>query len=388
MIKIDENGMTIDSLADILDELTALYRSIYGQDINLNQDSPDGQRLGIEAKARADLQEAALMIYNSFDPDKAHGDALRRIAKLAGIAQKSGSRSMWELKITTDRPLTIPEGWTVESSSNVWRTVTPYPLTGPGAFVVSFFSQEFGNVPGAAGAQIDIISPILGVVDVIAVQPAVPGAAGEKETDFRRRRWQSVQKPSHSTIGGLTAKLLDLPGVTDAIVYENPFPVTQGGLPPHSIRVVIEGGDRADIAKTIAIEKTAGALTVGAEVGTFIEQIQRPGGNGTIDMIHEMHFDRPTITPLWVFCLADRKTHDDPVDITAITEAIEAVTFKIGADVEASQLYQYGHATGTNFVLSNMQVSSDEGATWTQRGLKPARGAKFVIAAVLVSEVV
>jgi len=370
MIKIDENGMTIDSLADILDELIAGYREIYGQDINLNQDSPDGQRLGIEAKARADLQEAALMIYNSFDPDKAHGDALRRIAKLAGIAQKSGSRSMWELKITTDRPLTIPEGWTVESSSNVWRTVTPYPLTGPGAFVVSFFSQEFGNVPGAAGAQIDIISPILGVVDVIAVQPAVPGAAGEKETDFRRRRWQSVQKPSHSTIGGLTAKLLDLPGVIDAVVYENPFPDGQGGLPPHSIWPVILGGDRAAIAQVIAVDRTAGCVVVGGEEETYTETLTRADGT-TFPIYHSVKFDRPEGVCLYLQVTATKRG-DDQVDAEAIKAAICARKFHIGESVQANQFYGPAYSVGTNYVLTNLEIKTD--GAWTDGEIAIARG--------------
>lgn len=387
-MRLDENGLQIDELTDILAELITGYREIYGADLQLTQDTPDGQRVGIEAKARHDLQELALLVYNSFDPDLATGKGLRSIAKLAGITPRPGGRTLWELEVETNRKVDLPAGFTVETDGDKWETPQANQLLAPGTHTVTFQSVEWGSVPTSTGATFEILTPVLGVVGIEPTPTAFAGSPDETEPEFRQRRWQSVQKPSHSTIGGLTAKLLDLPGVTDAIVYENPFPATQGGLPPHSIRVVIEGGDRADIAKTIAIDKTAGVLTVGAEVGTFIEQIQRPGGNGTIDMIHEMHFDRPTITPLYVFCLADRKTHDDPVDITAITEAIEAVTFKIGEDVEASQLYQYGHATGTNFVLSNMQVSSDEGATWTQRGLKPARGAKFVIAAVLVSEVV
>ncbi len=52
MIKIDENGLQIDELTDILAELITGYREIYGADLQLSQDTPDGQRLFIASEIR------------------------------------------------------------------------------------------------------------------------------------------------------------------------------------------------------------------------------------------------------------------------------------------------------------------------------------------------
>ena len=51
-MRLDENGLQIDELTDILAELIAGYREIYGADLQLSQDTPDGQRLFIASEIR------------------------------------------------------------------------------------------------------------------------------------------------------------------------------------------------------------------------------------------------------------------------------------------------------------------------------------------------
>jgi hypothetical protein len=43
------DGISVQTYQEIYDELAASYRLIYGDDINLDADSPDGQRVAIEA---------------------------------------------------------------------------------------------------------------------------------------------------------------------------------------------------------------------------------------------------------------------------------------------------------------------------------------------------
>ncbi|OQY25514.1 MAG: hypothetical protein B6244_14960 [Candidatus Cloacimonetes bacterium 4572_55] len=64
-LEFTPDGIKIQTYEEIFDFLAEGYRAIYGVDINLDQDSPDGQRVGIEAKARLDIQTFALALYNS-----------------------------------------------------------------------------------------------------------------------------------------------------------------------------------------------------------------------------------------------------------------------------------------------------------------------------------
>lgn len=54
---IDENGLQVKTFDEILQELKDGLRAIYGNDINLDQNSPDGQMVGIIAQVATDLRE-------------------------------------------------------------------------------------------------------------------------------------------------------------------------------------------------------------------------------------------------------------------------------------------------------------------------------------------
>ena len=71
MLIIDDKGVTVPNLDDVVDELSEGYRSIYGQDINIAPDSPDGQRIGIEAQARKDAYDTLAYAIQMHDPQYA-----------------------------------------------------------------------------------------------------------------------------------------------------------------------------------------------------------------------------------------------------------------------------------------------------------------------------
>lgn len=369
-MRLDENGLQIDELTDILAELIAGYREIYGADLQLSQDTPDGQRVGIEAKARHDLQELALLVYNSFDPDLATGKGLRSIAKLAGITPRPGGRTLWELEVETNRKVDLPAGFTVETDGDKWETPQANQLLAPGTHTVTFQSVEWGSVPTSTGATFEILTPVLGVVGIEPTPTAFAGSLDETEPEFRQRRRASVQRPSYSTTGGLTAKLLDLPGVIDAVVYENPLPVTQGGLPPHSIWPVILGGDRAAIAQVIAVDRTAGCVVVGGEEEIYTETLARTDGS-QFPIYHTVKFDRPEGVCLYLQVTATKRGSDQ-IDTDAIKAAICTRKFHIGESVQANQFYGPAYSVGDNYVLTNLEIKTY--GAWTDGEITIARG--------------
>jgi uncharacterized phage protein gp47/JayE len=69
----DTTGLTVSTLSEIRADLEAKLKAIYGNDINIDPDSPDGQLINIFAQAGIDLREIILQINSSFDPDQAAG---------------------------------------------------------------------------------------------------------------------------------------------------------------------------------------------------------------------------------------------------------------------------------------------------------------------------
>jgi len=122
-------GLDIRTLTEIVEELRTGYRAIYGNDINLDDDTPDGQRIGIEGKAIADIEEFLLNLYNQMDADLAFGEWLNKLAKFSGIQRRPATRSTVEIEITTDRVLTLFENYTVRDSlGQDWIVTADVPL--------------------------------------------------------------------------------------------------------------------------------------------------------------------------------------------------------------------------------------------------------------------
>ena len=361
-----DSGLTIQTYQEIYDELVAVYQAAYGSDINTDPDTPDGQRIAIEAKSRLDLQSLALWVYNNMDPDLATGEALNRIIKLAGIARQPASKSQVDLTIVTDRDLTLPAGYQVRDDiGQLWETSESQALV-TGSNTVTVLAQEFGAVEATAGTITEPVTVVLGVVSIMNALDATIGVNEETDAELRVRRNKSIQTPASSTVGGLFSALGNLSGVSDLIIYENDQDTTDGdlALAPHSLWIVIEGGTVADIVETIAKNKTGGTGLKGSVSGTYTESriIPATGVIRTID--HVMYFDRPTELQLYVRLNVTRKDPSDPAPEATIKEKLAERTFLIAENVQAADLYRNVYEAGTNFIPSDLEVS-DDGVTWS-----------------------
>ena len=70
------NGLQVSTNAELVENLTTSFQSIYGSDISVDQNSPDGQMINIFAQGQTDIRELLVQIYNSFDPDNCSGRLL------------------------------------------------------------------------------------------------------------------------------------------------------------------------------------------------------------------------------------------------------------------------------------------------------------------------
>lgn len=374
-LQITPQGINIQTFDEIFDALAQGYRDIYGADIDISQNTADGQRIGIHAKAVHDLQTSILELYNGWDVEKAQGVQLDRLSAFCGITRRPATKSSWDVTVTASRATLLYSGYIMrDDAGQEWLKRTEVNLTA-GDTLVTFEAKEFGAVQGLALATLEQVTVI---PEITALVPAGSASTGvDEETDFelRTRRLRSLQNPAFSTVGALTAKLLDLKGVTDVFIYENKTSVANQSLDlgPHSIWVIVEGGEISAIAETMAKQKTAGTGEKGDVVGLFVETL--PNG---FEITHEMTFQRPTIADLHIRVDATAVT-DNPIDVELIKQNLVAQKFTIAQTVEAYKLYPIaGNGLTGNAYLANLEISSD-GITFTDGTLDPVSGGKFVI---------
>lgn len=384
------DGIQVQTFQEIYDELAAGYRVIYGDDINLDLNSPDGQRVAIEAQLVLDAQSFGALEYNQRDPDFALGQSLNSIIKLSGITRRPATRSQVDVTVVTDRPLTLPIDYAVEDDlGQSWSTLAVRPLSA-GTTTVTLFALAFGATAADSGTIVNPVTVVIGITSVTNPASATVGIDEETDQELRVRRNRSLETSQSSSTGRMFTALANLPNVTDVAVYENDTDTTDSdSIPAHSLFVVVEGGAVADIVETMTKNKTGGKGMVGSVTGTFSEVFTRPNGT-TFTIVNTMTFDRPTDVPLLVRLNATFVDASQPIDDVRIQQEIAKQVFGIGDNLKAGQLYILAFNAGKNFIPTDLEISRDGGSTYTAGQLLAGLDEKFSIAIddVTVTEVV
>lgn len=272
--QITTSGIETASQAELLASYQAAFQAIYGPDINLDPDSPDGQLIGILIQATLDLQDLVVQVHNGFDPDTAIGNVLDERVAINGIQRKAGTFTVTNITIVTSQALNLPgldnssQPYTVaDNAGNQWQLITHQSISGAGTYVFAFQAANPGAVLTVPNTITIPVSVVLGVTSIN--NPTTYTSLGQnEETDaaLRIRRQQSVALSSQGFLSGLLGALNNINGMESAFVYENNTGLTDGnGVPGHSIWVIVSGtASASDIANAIYNKRNAGCGMFGA----------------------------------------------------------------------------------------------------------------------------
>lgn len=279
---LDENGLEIKTATELSDYLKAQFRLIYGADINLDSDSPDGQMIGIFTQVIVDNLELINQVYNSMNPDNAIGVTLDQRVALNGIQRQGGTFSKTNVTVVTSKALTLygldqevnPVYTVSDDEGNEWQLEETYIFSGADTQALSFSSSVSGQVLTSPNTITTPVSIILGVLSVN--NPDVQTVIGQdEETDeeLRLRRQRSTSIVSQGYLSSLLASLENISGITDAFVLENNTDATDAdGIPSHSIWVIVSGSyDDIDVANAIYRKRNAGCGMKGTNEYTITQ---------------------------------------------------------------------------------------------------------------------
>jgi len=155
---------------------------------------------------------------------------------------------------------------------------------------VAVTAQNTGEVQVSAGIIDTIVNPVSGLASVTNIGDGVQGRDTETDAELRVRIQTAIL--GAATVEAIRTRILnEVSGVSTVLVTENREDIVVGGLEPHSILVVVQGGDDQDIADKIWEVKPAGIETNGTESETVVDSM---GTNQTIK------FSRPTSQYAWV----------------------------------------------------------------------------------------
>ena len=241
----DADGLEIKTATEIRADLVAGFQDIYGNDINVDQNSPDGQIIGIVTQMSRDIREYIASVNSGFDPDQAVGVTLDQRVALNNIERQGGTYTVQPIDIVVDRTVTLsgldddfknPDGvgYTIaDDAGNEWILIDTVTLTA-GSYTRNFRARAVGEVSATVGTIENFVTIVLGVVSVTNSSGVLEtGQNQETDGELRIRRQRSVAIASTGYLNGIEAALLNIDGVTGVKVYENITNVTDAdGIPP------------------------------------------------------------------------------------------------------------------------------------------------------------
>ncbi|MFX0664450.1 baseplate J/gp47 family protein [Escherichia coli] len=288
---VTAQGISAPDYQTILDTLTSYFRQIYGSDAYLEPDSKDGQMVALVALAVHDANNTAIEIYNSFSPTTAQAAALSSNVKINGITRKVATNSTADLLLTGTAGTTITNGSARDKNGIIWNFPASVAIGVDGTVLVTATCANSGSVAAMAGTITTINTPTRGWVSVTNPAAATVGTPAETDAELRIRQSQSVALPSITPFEALDGAVSNVTGVTRHKLYENDTGSEDGnGLPPHSVAVIVDGGDVTDIAQAIRGNKGQGTATHGTTSVTVPDKYGNP---------HVIKFSRSSDVPVY-----------------------------------------------------------------------------------------
>ena len=307
---------TFDELNATMD---AALMAAYGDDINLDQSTPDGQLEGDVIQIALDNEDLLTQIYNGFDPDNAVGVTLDMRVAINGIQRQAGTRTITNIDITVTESLNLygadqssfPFFTVADNAGNQWILINTQSPPAPGTYTYAFEAAKTGAVLTTPNTITVPVSVVLGVTQIN--NPTTYTSLGinqESDAALRLRRQKSVSLASQGYLSALLAALENINGLTSAFVYENDTASTDGdGVPSHTIWVIVSGGDDPSIANAIYTKRNAGCGMFGS-VSYLVTQ-----KDGTL---FQVKWDVVTAEPLFIKFTASSLDGINPPNISQI----------------------------------------------------------------------
>lgn len=224
--------------------------------------------------------------------------------------------------------------------------------------IANFHTEEYGKITLPHGIVTKIINNITGLEAVTNSLDPIYGRLEETDIELRQSYIAKSALRSNTMLDSIVSELLNnVRDVESASGYENDTDKTDSrGLPPHSVEIVVEGGDNNDIAQAILRRKAAGIQTHGSII------VNVPGNYG--DTI-PIKFNRPEYLYTWmkVVLHGERKLLPINYATMAISSILrDGARLTAGRDLLIQKVLEglYKDISGVNYIDISVASSTNK----------------------------
>ncbi len=330
---IDVSGLVVPSYNDYIEYLTTETKRIFGDDIYIEEDSQDYQLLSAFALLAYDICQCLIYDYNAHNPTTATGVSLDRVASYCGIQRIEGSASSCMVTCKGTPGTTISYASVGDENGYLWQLEKEFIIPNTGSIDVLATCLTDGSIQAPIGTINQIKTPTAGWISVTNKYAATPGVEVETDSHLRARIEVSSSISATAVMDSIISNLMLIDNVLDVKGFENyTSTYDELGLPPHSIAMIVEGGDNQEIADCIYRKKTPGTNTY----GDIEVDVKTESGRNI-----EISFFRPEYKNVSITVnIVPLKTYTNVLNDNIKANLIEAVkSIEIGQSLYASSLF-------------------------------------------------
>lgn len=370
---IDATGLQVNSASTILANLITAYQAIYGSQINVSANSPDGQSLIILSQMMADQLQVLIQVNNTFSISSAFGVLLDQRVAMSGLTRNAGSYTEAYVLVTATTALTLPgqdvlasnpgaSVFTVaDQSGNQFQLAQSYTFAGAGSQSLAFYAVTLGQIETTPNTITTIITVTPGIASVNNPTTAsdVQGLSEETDPELKIRQGNSYYLQAVGPADSIRAAILNIPAA-DCYVAENDTGSTNLGVPAHGLWIIVNAGGAtaAQIGQAIYAKKNAGCALTGAQTYS----VTRPQGNTFLaqwdNALSEALYIQATLYPQ-----IPGQTFDVVADGIALAAAL---SFKLGQSPVAGNIVTAMTAIEPLANLGNVQIATSSSGPWQQ----------------------
>ncbi len=369
---LSASGLTVNSISDIVTNLTAAYTSIYGPGVNLAPNSPDGQLILTLAQAVQDQLQLLLQVNATFGIDQAYGVILDQRVAISGLIRNNGTYTEAFVSVTSTVAITIPGQdvlignpgaivFTVaDTAGNQFQLANSYTFGGAGTVSLAFNAVTLGQIQTTPSTiqTIVTITPGISGVNNPSTSNDVEGRPEETDPQLKIRQARSYFLQAQAPGDAVRAALLNIP-CADAFVAENDTASLADGVPAHSLWVIVNPGGATpqQIGTALYNKKNPGCGLKGSQSYTVV----RPQGNTFTSF-----WDNALPETLWITATLYPRIPGQSFDVVADGVALaNSLVYSLGQSPNVGDVVLALQSIEPQAIVTSALVSVD-GVTYEQ----------------------
>lgn len=289
---IVNNGVIVPDTSDLLAQVQTEYKTVFGADLVVTPDTPQGVLSTAEALARAQEVRNNAAVANQLNPNIAGGIFLDSIMALMGAQRIPATQTIVPgVTLTGVAGTVISAGTQAQTAAmDLFASLATVVLESDGTATVDFASVEFGPIVCTANTLTQVVTNVLGWETINNTNAGVLGSTTQSDQATRAYRNNTLAFQGVALATAIISALNNVAGVMSLTFLENIAATTQTiqgvSLVAHSVWACVRGGSDLDVAAALLENKSAGAAWNG---GTSVAVIEPASGQS-----YTVLFDRPS----------------------------------------------------------------------------------------------